>query len=538
MTTLLQFPLNHAAERKADDAFYARHPEMVVGGQRRKLTADAPDEAPLREEWRQLYVRSGGIARQPPPPGPSAAAAHDRMRDSLDKGFSRDRSITGTVQECAGVPANATLLPAQYDRPCNLAELVVTESRGGVRSVRCIVDPPSPQAGAMVLSQGGIFAMVAGTPAASMKTRVSFQVKGDGFCGVAPHPMIEIDGFPPDGPGKQSREITVHGPAVEPAREGASQLLATTWAMMHSHKTHGFTVRSCGLPAGDRRSVPMISGQLAVYHDDAFELTLKSNSWKDGDFDTRAKKPPRAKSKKKEEDDDSYELKLTHKRDGRITTTDFANYIGMVKKIEKRINELNEIVRKTKWVPGPRLQGSIAVLNGNLEVGWQYEEPPGKPHVELVVKGEVSLTILEGDLTFSFIITPYPCTKVEVGIKVEGSIGFTGEFEWRAPRPLATNTDRPDVSLKPQGKVEASTFVNGQVGFVKAVLEGRAEVKADLDMKIGGEKHPIRLKAENGRLEKVTVAGSIDFWICEKGFEEEIWDRLNLFDSLSFPSGS
>lgn len=53
----LQRPLDKAAVRKADDAFYARHPEYVsADGTRRPLTADDP----LAEEWRRLYVENGG----------------------------------------------------------------------------------------------------------------------------------------------------------------------------------------------------------------------------------------------------------------------------------------------------------------------------------------------------------------------------------------------------------------------------------------------------------------------------------------------
>lgn len=68
MSTLKR-PLNQAAVTKADDAFYARHPEMVgEDGTRRPLSATNPVQAGLRKEWRELYLANGGELEDNTPP--------------------------------------------------------------------------------------------------------------------------------------------------------------------------------------------------------------------------------------------------------------------------------------------------------------------------------------------------------------------------------------------------------------------------------------------------------------------------------------
>ena len=67
-------PLNQSAAQKADDAFYAAHPEYVrTDGTRIPLSADDPNEEALRQEWLALYGANGGkvkgAAPVPKPPG-------------------------------------------------------------------------------------------------------------------------------------------------------------------------------------------------------------------------------------------------------------------------------------------------------------------------------------------------------------------------------------------------------------------------------------------------------------------------------------
>ncbi|MFN8660230.1 MAG: hypothetical protein U0105_28090, partial [Candidatus Obscuribacterales bacterium] len=56
----LKRPLNAEAVKKADDEFYANHPELVKDGKRIPLSASDPAQAALREEWVNLYKKHGG----------------------------------------------------------------------------------------------------------------------------------------------------------------------------------------------------------------------------------------------------------------------------------------------------------------------------------------------------------------------------------------------------------------------------------------------------------------------------------------------
>lgn len=54
-------PLNPAAVKKADDEFYAKHPEMVAAdGKRQPIDPNNPAQAALRREWMDNYQRNGG----------------------------------------------------------------------------------------------------------------------------------------------------------------------------------------------------------------------------------------------------------------------------------------------------------------------------------------------------------------------------------------------------------------------------------------------------------------------------------------------
>ena len=68
-------PLDTAAAAKADDDFYAVHPERVVGGKRQPIpmVADDPCSQRLADEWLDQYVARGGktdpVALPPCKPG-------------------------------------------------------------------------------------------------------------------------------------------------------------------------------------------------------------------------------------------------------------------------------------------------------------------------------------------------------------------------------------------------------------------------------------------------------------------------------------
>ncbi len=57
--TLLR-PLNEAATREADDAFYRNHPEMVKDGVRQPIDSSDPEQESLRKEWINSYLANGG----------------------------------------------------------------------------------------------------------------------------------------------------------------------------------------------------------------------------------------------------------------------------------------------------------------------------------------------------------------------------------------------------------------------------------------------------------------------------------------------
>jgi hypothetical protein len=63
MTQRAKRPLDPAAVAKADDAFYAAHPQMIEGGRRNPISAqpDDPCAASMREEWMRYYVAAGGV---------------------------------------------------------------------------------------------------------------------------------------------------------------------------------------------------------------------------------------------------------------------------------------------------------------------------------------------------------------------------------------------------------------------------------------------------------------------------------------------
>ena len=56
----LSRPLSRDAVRKADDAFYANHPEFVQNGRRIPLSTTDPKQSDLRKEWTALYQQNGG----------------------------------------------------------------------------------------------------------------------------------------------------------------------------------------------------------------------------------------------------------------------------------------------------------------------------------------------------------------------------------------------------------------------------------------------------------------------------------------------
>ena len=67
MGTRATLPLNEAAVKKADDEFYAAHPELIKDGKRIPLDATDPTQKTLRRDWMALYQKNGGQVEGGPP---------------------------------------------------------------------------------------------------------------------------------------------------------------------------------------------------------------------------------------------------------------------------------------------------------------------------------------------------------------------------------------------------------------------------------------------------------------------------------------
>ncbi|MDD2735381.1 MAG: hypothetical protein PHF56_15695 [Desulfuromonadaceae bacterium] len=63
----LQMPLDSAAVKKADDEFYANHPEYIQNGKRVPLDPNNPADSAACAEWRASYIKNGGKEKESPP---------------------------------------------------------------------------------------------------------------------------------------------------------------------------------------------------------------------------------------------------------------------------------------------------------------------------------------------------------------------------------------------------------------------------------------------------------------------------------------
>src|SRR5262249_3548584 len=62
-----KLPLNDDAVQKANDQFYALHPELVnPDGTRIPLDPNDPAQAKLRTQWMDLYLKNGGLLEGDP----------------------------------------------------------------------------------------------------------------------------------------------------------------------------------------------------------------------------------------------------------------------------------------------------------------------------------------------------------------------------------------------------------------------------------------------------------------------------------------
>lgn len=127
-------PLNPAAVKAANDEFYAKHPEMVVDGQRRALDPNNPSQAGMRREWMDAYERNGGEVEPI-----SGKQVHQAKEDAEKK--SASKPVGGAVVSCPGnsspKPVPVTTVPPQapppnQTPPCELLEVKVNCEHGRI----------------------------------------------------------------------------------------------------------------------------------------------------------------------------------------------------------------------------------------------------------------------------------------------------------------------------------------------------------------------------------------------------------------------
>lgn len=131
-------PLSRDAVRKADDAFYAAHPEMVKGGVRQPLSGDDPAQAGMREQWRGQYAAAGGPVTGGDSASPAAIKEDAARADQAAKQSFASGPVASPVQGCSasqgsGVTAKpATPAPAnEPEKPCGAGKppCTVTSTR-------------------------------------------------------------------------------------------------------------------------------------------------------------------------------------------------------------------------------------------------------------------------------------------------------------------------------------------------------------------------------------------------------------------------
>jgi predicted Zn-dependent protease with MMP-like domain len=107
MSDRLKLPLNQESATRADDEFYAHHPELVQDGKRIPLDANDPAQANLREEWIDLYVANGGKLEATAPSKKPADIIQSCLICAADKGL-----LVVNVVDPHGLPIEGALVSA------------------------------------------------------------------------------------------------------------------------------------------------------------------------------------------------------------------------------------------------------------------------------------------------------------------------------------------------------------------------------------------------------------------------------------------
>jgi hypothetical protein len=121
--------LDHGACLQANEAFWAKHPEL----KRRQLT-NSPADAAYREEWKRLYTNAANVTPTPPPPRVSpVAGVKPPTQDQADlvapcpnqvAAMNREKKMEEAIKRSSIWPA----LKDQVDLPVLIATMVATSA--------------------------------------------------------------------------------------------------------------------------------------------------------------------------------------------------------------------------------------------------------------------------------------------------------------------------------------------------------------------------------------------------------------------------
>lgn len=220
-------PLNRGAVQAANRELYRRHPELVTDGRGRQLSAQSSEDAALRAEWMDLYVKSGGTAK------PVSASTAAETKAAVAENFSTGRAGSG-AQMCtfehplkqivSFLPVPPRKLPAQgaNQQPCELNRSDIT----------CKHDRSAgPERVLMVVAQGS-----------DSDDTISAKLAMTGGCGV--HPDWTY-GPVPSGSGKST--------SIQFSATAKASILATApndWKAISPVSTR-ISASACGGTSGD-----------------------------------------------------------------------------------------------------------------------------------------------------------------------------------------------------------------------------------------------------------------------------------------------
>ena len=110
-------PLNKAAVKSADKAFYAKHPEMVKKGKLKPISPNSKKHKKLRKEWMESYANAGGGVTNL---SPAAQAAAIRAANTSAKQSFVNAGVSSSSAPCPYAKPPQISPAATYSRPGKL----------------------------------------------------------------------------------------------------------------------------------------------------------------------------------------------------------------------------------------------------------------------------------------------------------------------------------------------------------------------------------------------------------------------------------